>query len=167
MKLPVSIFPFFLACLVAGCNDKSTEIQTRETTPFSAYTSNCIGLTLARSDGSETDSIFVWSFTDKLIIDFSFLANCCLDSNDSSISRMTAHDTITIAVIDSVDPGCRCPCLYMAHVEVASLPNDCYVVQVRCVVGRSIRPEDPMIHVVNVCRAPGENNDDNIGHLLE
>jgi hypothetical protein len=141
-----------LALAFLSCREKSTEVQTSDVPPFSAYTSNCIGSTLARSDGSETDSVFLWSFGSKLVMDFSYRANCCLDSSDFSVSRNIEHDTVTILVVDTVDMGCRCPCIYMAHVELADLPDDSYTVRVHFVLMNMSHLGDP-IHTVRVMRS--------------
>jgi hypothetical protein len=95
-KIMKTIAPclFILGLVLLSCRDKSADVQRQDEPSFSAYASNCIGSTLTRSDGSETDSIFVWSFTDRLIMDFSYRANCCLDSSDFSFTRALGPDSI-------------------------------------------------------------------------
>jgi hypothetical protein len=148
--MKVNILCLVISILVLlSCRDKTSDVQDQSSPQFLAYTSNCVGPILWKADGITTDSMFAWTFGSKLIVDFSFLSNCCLDSTSFSISKSVEDDTITITVSDTVLSGCRCICTYLAHVELADLPNNHYVVQ--CVEG-NIYHHGPPVHVVNVWR---------------
>jgi len=137
----------FIVFLCFSCKDKSTNPETQSTISFSSQSSKCLSHGLAKSSG--LDSVFTYSFTQSLIIDFSVNANCCPDSNRFNISNIIRADTLIVSVADTARSLCHCICLYMIHVEFGNLPNDHYVV--RCRIGNSQGYDDP-IHLVNVYR---------------
>ena len=136
---------FIFVCF--SCKDKSTNTGTQPPISFSSQSSNCLSHGLSKSGG--LDSVFTYSFTQSLIIDFSVNANCCPDSNRFNISNIIGKDTLIISVADTARSLCYCNCLYMIHVEFGNLSNDHYVV--RCRIGNSQGYDDP-IHLVNVYR---------------
>lgn len=140
---------FLLFLVFLSCKDKSTPMPPDEIPPFSIQISNCIGPILWKTDRIVADSVFAWTFGNKLVLDFSFPANCCIDSNAFSVSRMILNDTITITVTDTVVSFCRCICTYMAHAEFADLPNNHYVIQ--CIAGNK-HGYGPPVHLVHVER---------------
>jgi hypothetical protein len=137
----------FIVFLCFSCKDKSTNSETQSTISFSSQSSKCLSNGLSKSSG--LDSVFTYSFTQNLIIDFSVNANCCPDSNRFNISNTVGIDTIIVSVADTARSLCSCICLYMIHVEFGNLPNDHYVV--RCKIGNSHGYDDPT-HLVNVYR---------------
>lgn len=129
-----------------SCKDRSTDPEDQPTS-FNYLSSTCGTRALAKGTG--LDSIFTYSFTDKLIVDFSVWANCCPDSNRFSVAYAMAADTIVISVADTARSLCRCTCIYMIHAEFAGLQRDRYVV--RCRIGSNQGYDDP-IHLAQVFR---------------
>ena len=115
---------------------------------FSARSSKCLTHNTPGVNG--LDSLFLYSFPDSLVLDFSVKANCCPDSNRFSISQTTGSDTIVVTVTDTAENGCRCVCPYMIHTSFESLPYDRYVV--RCRLCASGDCDDP-IYLVEVVRS--------------
>ncbi len=118
--------------LCFSCKEKSANPETQNPGSFSFQSSKCMKGVLSKTGIS--DSIFTYTFNDKLIIDFSVTANCCPDSNRFSVSSASGIDTIVVAVIDSAQDLCNCDCPYMIHAEFENLPNDHYLV--RCTIGK-------------------------------
>jgi hypothetical protein len=137
----------FIVILFFSCKDKSTNPATQSSISFSSQYSRCLSHGLSKSSG--IDSVFTYSFTQNLIIDFSVFANCCPDSNRFNITNIIGTDTLIISVADTARSQCNCICLYMIYVEFGNLSNDHYVV--RCRIGNSQGYDDP-IHLVNVYR---------------
>jgi hypothetical protein len=136
----------FLAFLCLSCGEKSTDPDSQSSISFSSRYSKCLSSGLLKS--SRLDSVFTYSFTDSLVIDFSVNANCCPDSNRFAVTESAGTDTLVISVADTAGNLCYCICTYMVHTSFENLPNDHYVV--RCRVGNSQGYED--IHLVNVFR---------------
>ncbi len=114
---------------------------------FSARSSSC----MAQPVGSvhALDSVFIYSFKDSLVLDFSVIANCCPDSNRFSISQVTGTDTLVITVADTAMNLCRCVCPYLIHARFEGLPQDRYIVICRiCDEGNF---DDPL-YLVEVVR---------------
>ena len=128
------------------CDDKTTNPTTQRSPAFSFKSSTCLAVLVK---GSLYDSIFVYSFADTLMIDFSVEANCCPDSNRFLVSCISTTDTIDVCVRDTAENGCRCICPYIIHAEIANLPGDLYVV--RCAMDSSSGVRNP-VHVVTVRR---------------
>ena len=147
MQTRSSIFILgFLILALLSCKDKATG-PVDQPTSFSHLSSKCVTQGLAK--GSRPDSIFTYSFTDKLLVDFSVQANCCPDSNRFAVSYAMSADTILISVADTAGNLCRCICTYMIHTEFGGLQRDRYVV--RCRIGTGQIYDDP-IHLVQVFR---------------
>jgi hypothetical protein len=115
---------------------------------FSSRYSNCLYSGIAK--GSYPDSVFTYSFSDSLVVDFSVTANCCPDSSRFSISSIAGSDTLVVAVADTAQNLCRCYCLYMAHAEFKNLAKDHYII--RCTLSNSAGANQ-VIHQVPVKRA--------------
>ncbi len=147
MNKPVLIAAIGLMVLVCfSCTEESTNSDTQATLTFSYQSSKCLQGLPKRS---LFDSVFVYTFTDTLIMDFSVEANCCPDSDRFKVSWSIAGDTINVSVADTAQNGCRCNCPYMIHAAFGNLPNDHYVV--RCVIDNYSSVNNP-IHFVNVYR---------------
>ena len=147
------VIPVVFVVIAIGlftCNGTSTEGDHVSAPSFSCQYSKCLTPgNILRHD--RFDSVFVYSFTDSLSIDFSVIANCCPDSDRFSVSPLTGNDTIVVSVIDTAKADCRCGCLYMIHAEFSGLPNDQYVVC--CNISDSqIEGAPQMLHNVNVYR---------------
>jgi hypothetical protein len=136
----------FLVFLCLSCNEKSTSPDSQSAISFSSHYGKCLSQGLPKS--SSLDSVFTYSFTDSLVIDFSVNANCCPDSNRFVVTQRAGPDTLVISVADTAGNLCYCICTYMVHASFENLPNDHYVV--RCRVGNSQGYED--IHLVDVYR---------------
>jgi hypothetical protein len=148
MKITAMIVTLgFIVFLCFSCKDKSTNPGTQSPISFSSQSSKCLSNGLSKNSG--LDSVFTYSFTQNLIIDFSVNTNCCPDSNRFNISNIIGTDTLIVSVADTARSLCNCICLYMIHVEFGNLSNDHYVV--RCRIGNSQGYDDP-IHLVNVYR---------------
>ncbi len=146
MNKPVLVIAVGLTALLCfSCKEKSANPETQAPGSFSYESSKCMRGVLQKA--SVSDSVFTYTFSDKLIIDFSVTANCCPDSNRFSVSSTTGIDTIVVAVVDTAQNLCKCICPYMIHAEFGNLPNDHYVVH--CTIGNSQGYTDP-IHLVNV-----------------
>jgi hypothetical protein len=147
MKTKASVFILgFVIVTAFSCKARSTDPEDQPTS-FTHLSSKCITHGLAKGTG--LDSLFTYSFTDKLLIDFSVFSNCCPDSNRFAVTYAIAADTIVIAVADTAQNLCRCICTYMIHAEFAGLQRDHYVV--RCKIGNDQGYDDP-IHLVQVFR---------------
>ena len=136
-----------IVLLSFSCKEKSTGPTTQQPVLFSSRSSKCLSQGFAKSSG--LDSVFTYSFTDTLLIDFSAIANCCPDSDRFEISQEIGTDTLIVSVADTALHLCRCVCPYMIEVEFVGLPNDHYVI--RCRIGDPQGYVDP-IHLVNVYR---------------
>ena len=127
------LFLFSLSC-AGSSTDPGPSIT------FSAQSSKCVAHT---SPGvNRLDSLFIYSFTDSLTLDFSVTANCCPDSNRFLISQITGTDTLFITVADTTVQGCHCVCPYLIHARFDSLPFDRYIV--RCRLCASGDCDDPI-----------------------
>jgi hypothetical protein len=146
MNKPVLIAAVGIIALLSSCTEKSTDPVTKAAPSFSYESSKCLAGLAKRS---LFDSVFVYSFTDTLIIDFSVEANCCPDSNRFEVSWSTVSDTINVSVADTAQNLCRCDCPYLIHAAFANLPNDHYVV--RCTIDNYSGVHNP-IHLVDVYR---------------
>ena len=141
-----------------SCKEKSTEIVNNQSPLFSYSSSKCVSYTLNRIDpyalnrDEPYDSSFSYTFTDKLIVDFSVPANCCPDSNRFIVSNTFNNDTLLIMVVDTAEYVCKCICTYLIRAVYENLTNDHYIV--RCTLENKIAPymnRDPL-HLVNVYR---------------
>lgn len=133
-----------------SCKQNSTESLIDSVPSFSFRSSKCTGNVLLQR--TNNDSSFTYSFTDKLMIDFSVIANCCPDSNRFIVSNTFRDDTLLIMIVDTAEYVCRCLCPYFIHAEYENLLNEHYVV--RCVFKNLAAPylnRDPL-HLVNVYR---------------
>lgn len=149
MKISAIIVIFGLFIFFCfSCKEKLASPESQSSASFSSQSSKCLKNVLSKSGGL-FDSVFVYTFTDSLNIDFSVEANCCPDSNRFSISYNLSHDTIIVSVADTALNGCFCHCPYMIHVNFSNLPNDHYVVQ--CMIDNYSSVLNP-IHLVNVYR---------------
>jgi hypothetical protein len=104
---------------------------------------------IAKISTISSDSIFSYSFSQNLILDFSAIGNCCPDSNRFTVNYDIRSDTIVVTVIDTARNLCRCNCLYMIHIQLTDLLMDNYTV--RCRLGNGQTFIDPT-HLVNVTR---------------
>ncbi len=119
----------FLGCVLIinnSCNQRSTDLDMQSNISFSYYSSKCLQKGLMPK--TDVDSIFTYSFTTSLILDFSVQANCCPDSNRFFISHSVVSDTITVLVSDTAGNNCRCICPYIVHTEFKNLPGDHYII---------------------------------------
>lgn len=147
MKTKASVFILGFAILIAfSCKDRSTNPEDQPVS-FNYLSSKCV--TQGLTKGTGLDSLFTYSFTDKLLVDFSVWANCCPDSNRFAVTYAMSADTIVISVADTARSLCRCICIYMIHTEFTGLQRDRYVV--RCRIGNGQSYDDP-IHLVQVFR---------------
>jgi len=148
MNKPVVMAAVGIICILCfSCKEKSANPENQGPVSVSFESSKCMGSVLGKTSAS--DSVFTYTFTDMLIIDFSVTGNCCPDSNRFSVSSIAGTDTILIAVIDTAQNLCRCLCRYMIHSEFANLPNDHYVV--RCTIAPP-DGESEQIHCADVYR---------------
>jgi hypothetical protein len=136
-----------LILLSLSCEENSTNPENQSPVSFLSQSSGCLSNGLPKANG--LDSIFTYSFSGGLILDFSVVANCCPDSNRFSVSHIAGTDTLIIAVADTAQSFCHCVCLYMTHAEFMNLPNDHYVV--RCTIENS-SGQGETIHLVHVDR---------------
>ena len=105
MKTEAIVFILGFGILMAfSCKDRSTDPGDPPTS-FKYLSSKCGTQALAKGTG--LDSIFTYSFTDKLLVDFSVWANCCPDSNRFTVAYAMAADTIVISVADTARSLCR------------------------------------------------------------
>ena len=129
-----------------SCHEDTTNPQNSEIV-FSAKSSSCASHGLAK--GSALDSLFTYSFTNDLLIDFSVWSNCCPDSNRFTFLQFSSADTLHIVVTDTARHLCHCICPYVTHAEFQNLSADHYIV--RCVIQTpSGSPE--LVHLVHVSR---------------
>jgi hypothetical protein len=142
-------FILFIVCILLSCKGKSTDPEQIITPIFTSESSKCIPVALARGSASSSDSLFSYSFTQSLVVDFSAHGNCCPDSNRFMVGHEIRNDTILIAVSDTARNLCRCICFYMIHVQVTDLPLDRYVI--RCCLADGNSTLDPL-HLVTVVR---------------
>jgi hypothetical protein len=143
------IFLFISLCTLTACKEKSVEVDQAKIPTFSYETSHCVSSAMPKGTIVFSDSVFSYSFSDNLIMDFSSIGNCCPDSNRFIVSHEIRQDTIMITAVDTAQNLCNCNCLYMIHTEVIGLPMDRYVV--RCYLDREQAVIDP-IHLVTVIR---------------
>ena len=144
-KLGLVILIFFSI----SCKDQSIQPDQVESPQFTTESSKCISTAFSRGLAVSNDSIFTYSFSQDLIIDFSVRGNCCPDSNRFTLGHEIRNDTIFIAVSYTAQNLCRCICVYMIHVKLADLPLNHYVV--RCRLSDGYTTTDP-IHLVSVQR---------------
>ena len=116
-----------IAFLFVSCKEKSADPGDQGPVTSSFQSSKCGGGGLLKTMAK--DSLFTYTFTDRLVIDFSLSGNCCPDSNRYSVSSVAGTDTIVIAVVDTAEHLCRCMCQYIIRSEFLNLPNDHYVVK--------------------------------------
>jgi len=140
------VITVIIMLLFLSCKEKSTDPQNAEIA-FSVSSSKCALHGLAK--GSILDSLFTYSFSNDLLIDFSVWSNCCPDSNRFIINQSSRADTLNVMVLDTAQHLCHCICPYVIHAEFQNLPNDHYVV--RCVLQTPTgNPE--LAHLVHVYR---------------
>jgi hypothetical protein len=144
--IPISALVFVIV-LLYSCKDKSSNPDSQTPVSLSYEATKCLAHGLAK--GTELDSVFTYSFTTDLVIDFSVWANCCPDSNRFLVSYTISNDTILISVADTARSLCHCICPYMIHADFMDLSKDHYVV--RCRIGNNQVWDDP-IHLVDVYR---------------
>lgn len=145
------LFVNSLFLVLFSCKEKATELQNSDVA-FSASSSKC-QLSLRLAKVSVLDSLFEYSFSDNLILDFSVRTNCCPDSNRFVITQYIGADTLNIIVTDTAQHLCRCNCPYFIHAEYKNLTGNQYVV--RCILETSaaIPPSaSRIIHCVTVYR---------------
>ncbi len=148
MNKPVLVIAVGLTALLCfSCKEKSANPETQGPVSFSYQYGKCGEHSLQKPTVS--DSVFIYTFIDKLIIDFSVRGNCCPDSNRFTVTSTAGTDTIVVAVVDTAQHLCRCICTYMIHAEFGNLPNNHYVV--RCTAGVP-QGESDLIHLVDVYR---------------
>ncbi len=128
----------FIILIAFSCKDKSTGPEN-QLVSFNYLAMKCGSLGLSK--GTVLDSIFTYTFTSTLVLDFSDWANCCAEL---VVGYAIAADTITILVADTARNHCRCICRHMIHVELAGLQRDHYVVL--CKSGNEV------LHLVHVYR---------------
>jgi hypothetical protein len=138
--LTLTILLFF------SCKDRSTGPQN-ELIHFSSLSSKCVSSGLGKN--AFPDSIFTYTFSTTLVIDFSVSANCCPDSDRFSVSYAVTNDTIIVSVADTARNLCRCACTYMVHAEFDGLSLNHYVV--RCTIFNSQGDAGP-VHLTDVHR---------------
>lgn len=149
-KIFTTIIVGFIILISYSCEEKSTESLIDSRPSFSYRYSKCTGVVTANR--TSIDSSFTYTFTDKLIIDFSVVANCCPDSNRFIVSNTLRNDTLLITIVDTAEYGCKCLCPYFIHAEFENLFNDHYVV--RCIFENLAAPylnRDPL-YLVSVYR---------------
>ena len=118
-------------CTLMACKEKATEVNQAKEIFFSYETSSCISPALLKGTTVFPDSVFSYSFSDNLTMDFSSISNCCPDSNRFVLDHEIRQDTIIITVTDTAQNLCRCICLYMIHSEITGLPMNQYVIRCR------------------------------------
>jgi len=131
------------------CKDKSMEVGQTKIPSFSYKTSHCLSSAIPQRTTVSSDSVFSYSFSDNLIMDFSSIGNCCPDSNRFVVGHEIRQDTIMITVADTAQNLCKCNCLYMIHTKVTGLLMNRYVV--RCCLDQGQAVIDPL-HIVTVVR---------------
>ncbi len=131
-----------------SCRERGAGPVLRLQPSLSFETSQCVHTSLGK--GSLVDSVFVYSFTDSLVLDFSVVANCCPDSNRFAVIQIPNGDTLVVAVADTAGNLCHCVCLYFIHASIANLQADHYVVLCRIVDSDGTWYT---IHLANVYRA--------------
>lgn len=136
----------FILAVGFSCKNKSTNPESQAVS-FTYQTSSCISL--VTNIRSSVDSIFTYTFTGPLVLDFSVSANCCPDSNRFVLSYAIPNDTIIVTVADTAQSLCRCVCTYMAHVVIAGLQQNRYVVRCTTV---NLQGNESTIHNVDVYR---------------
>lgn len=136
-----------IVLLCFSCREKSANPGPEGPVSFSYQSGKCLGHDLPKS--AVSDSSFNYSFSDKLVIDFSVTANCCPDSNRFTVSSFPGPDTIVVAVIDTAQNLCKCLCPYTIHAEFGNLTNDHYVIC--CTLGEP-QGQGDRIYIVDVFR---------------
>jgi hypothetical protein len=147
MKKLVALTIGLLLILNYSCTDKEINVLNSSTPAFSFHSSKC--LLHGISSFTLADTGFTYTFTDKLVIDFSTRGNCCPDSDRFTATQRICDDTIIIAVTDTARNLCYCDCPYMIHTEIENLPHHHYVV--RCEMTNWDSTMNP-IHLVDVYR---------------
>jgi hypothetical protein len=137
----------FFLLLCSSCTEKSTGPEDLAPGSFSAQSSKCLATALSKT--ASADSIFTYTFTDQLVVDFSVHGNCCPDSNRFQVTHTESFDTLTIAVTDTARNLCRCICPYMIHAAYGALSNDNYML--RCVL-KDMQGNEALIHLVRLSR---------------
>ena len=148
--IAILVFPLALLC----CKEHSSGTDASNGPSFTYRTSSCISSAYAKSlpgarAAAVSDSIFTYSFTQNLVLDFSATGNCCPDSNRFTVSQEVRGDTLLVTVVDTARNLCKCMCLYLIDVQWIDLPLNRYVV--RCRLGNGQAFIDPS-HLVTVVR---------------
>jgi hypothetical protein len=132
-----------LLCILSfSCKDRLTAPGAMSPVFYSWAASNCLNtVPNVRAERSAADSVFFYTFSDNLVLNFQVTANCCPDSNRFFVTAAAGTDTIVVTVGDTASGACRCLCYYMIHVVYNNLPGDHYVV--RCIVCSGAGCDDP------------------------
>ena len=151
MNKPVHIAAAGMIIVVFfSCPEKATNPGTQVGPVFSYNSSKCLTGLPKRGPA---DSVFVYTFTDTLSIDFSVEANCCPDSGRFVVSNRAGNDTLFITIVDTAEYVCRCICLYFIHAEIANLTGDHYVVKCHFIREKPLILSRDPIYLVDVFRS--------------
>lgn len=142
----------WLSLLSISCKDRMTGPDSGSPIFYSWAASDCLGtVPYVRAPFGSGDSLFFYTFSDNLVLNFQVAANCCPDTNRFSVAAVAGTDTINVTVGDTAGGVCRCMCYYMIHVVYNNLPGDHYVV--RFTLCGSSGCDDPA-YIERVVRSP-------------
>jgi len=112
--------------LLATCSDNSSNPTGNQPAGTVAQIPGCVSHGMNKI--SATDTNFVWTFTDRLVLDFGLLADCSIDSIRFATSHSISNDTIYVVSVDTATQNEYCICDYIIHAEFENLPLDHYVI---------------------------------------
>ena len=88
----ITVILGYIAVFAISCNYKSTDPNNQSAVSFLSQSGKFLSKGIPNEP--ESDSIFYYSFTTDLTLDFSVKANCCPDSDRFYISHSIISDTI-------------------------------------------------------------------------
>ncbi|OGU35431.1 MAG: hypothetical protein A2068_07870 [Ignavibacteria bacterium GWB2_35_6b] len=125
-KIIKSSFMASLLIFLFSCSEGDPIASLEKEVKFNSYQiSGCNHNLFGKK--STADSCFVYSFDDKLEIDFCVPGNCCPDSNRFVTNYELNSDTLFLSVTDTAANLCRCMCNYIIHAEISGLHKDKYI----------------------------------------
>jgi hypothetical protein len=120
-------FISILIGLFISCGDTSTNIVKSMQTKFYQVT-GCKNKAISKIvKNIESDTCFLYTFTDTLKIDFCIYGCCWPDSGRFDINYSIEGDTIHVSAKDTARGLTNCICPYKIHTEFMNLPNDHYI----------------------------------------
>ena len=122
------LLSFIVAAFFVSCRDSALQ---PEASANIKQVGKCNGSGLLKS--TQSDSCFVYSFSNVLTIDFCVIGNCCPDSNRFTSTYSLTNDEITIKIKDTAPNLCKCLCRYIIHAEFYDLDSGSY--KVICIDG--------------------------------